>query len=669
MPQTPIVEAVWSTTAATTTAATTTTTTSNNNIGQKKLVPLVETTEDQSTTVSSPPADFLFGGGEGADKMEDMEHAVNDGATTAMSKQSTAKEINEQVASLATGSTSNKNKPSIPNDSDNNASTMDAAVTNHDQHNSPKTSGKSVKAATLDATDKNNLLQLLPALQTVSPFTLLPELQLNGVSNNQANDSNNRGKSSLSKSLSTSDYDNTMDFSDEYDEDHDHSSGSPNELQANDSNGEENEDEEFDKSSDNNENNGEDDEDEGDDARYELDTDRGRAISQTNTSRRVGEHRRESHSRSRSRSRTRNGRYSTGRHRNKRETSGIFSAVRLRKRDSAMSVWSVDVPDQTPLPVAPPPTVPPVPRLTAEIVTLPGSSDKAETGTNVDSETTISPGTRVMSNTINAASELSLNYENSSVEWEPRPTLAPVTSSSLTGNSVSDEAAVRGISSPTNPAHAINDMLQRLADTNPELLSEGYTGSIFDLWAGDNTQGENDDEDDETTTNSSTREATYRRIHTSNGVYTPMSAGYTATGTPIDSFPHLSRARAATVDTITDSINHRRTASSHNGERLREISTDNEPSTDLFSVMASSIIGNDATTRTRTSTGTSIDNPSTSDSSNNNTNESTTTTANKDTAEQESADSTNNETNSRKKTNAASTTAKLDDLMKELVCV
>jgi hypothetical protein len=142
-----------------------------------------------------------------------------------------------------------------------------------------------------------------------------------------------------------------------------------------------------------------------------------------------------------------------------------------------------------------------------------------------------------------------------------------------------------------------------------------------------------------------------------------MSAGYTATGAPIASFPLLSRARSVNVGVVSDSVNNRRRAK-HGSERLREISLDNEPSTDLFSVMASTITGSDINSRVRTST-TTTENQSTS----NNTNESTTTSS-KDTTEQEPADGTNNESSSsRKKSNTGSTTAKLDDLMKELVCV
>ncbi|RKP04483.1 hypothetical protein THASP1DRAFT_33747 [Thamnocephalis sphaerospora] len=47
--------------------------------------------------------------------------------------------------------------------------------------------------------------------------------------------------------------------------------------------------------------------------------------------------------------------------RNRRSVRQPYSKIRLRKRDSSMSVWSIDVPDQLPLPALPPPPMPPMP--------------------------------------------------------------------------------------------------------------------------------------------------------------------------------------------------------------------------------------------------------------------------------------------------------------------
>ncbi|KAI9597274.1 hypothetical protein BDF19DRAFT_315836 [Syncephalis fuscata] len=180
-----------------------------------------------------------------------------------------------------------------------------------------------------------------------------------------------------------------------------------------------------------------------------------------------------------------------------------------------MSVWSIDVPDQTPLPAAPPPGVPPVPRLTTELVSMPTvtpaneptltpmSSSRAPTTTPVHSAN----NKLATSSTASTLPELNLDHDNPSTEWVPQPTFAAAVANAM-ASLTADEAATlaqasaiatnsKGNASQPAPNNIINDMLQRLAESNPELLNEGYTGSIFDLWADDNTQEENEEDLDE----------------------------------------------------------------------------------------------------------------------------------------------------------------------------
>ncbi|RKP27046.1 hypothetical protein SYNPS1DRAFT_27286 [Syncephalis pseudoplumigaleata] len=643
MPQTPVVEAVWSTTsndAASTSASNKATS------GQKKLAPLTEG-DAAAKQAASPPADFLASNEPDEKKEEEEEEA----------------EVNIAVPSIVE-STAADRKDKEPATDD---------VADEDDHGTPKGSSKSVKAATLDVGDKSDYLQLLPALQTISPFTILPELQ--AATSSTAQSGNGAGKSMLSESFSSSGYDDDEDEEQEKQEAHEHgnddSLDSMARSQVDDDEEEEEEEEEQDANA----------------------ISRGRSTSLASESEQRHEaHRRGSHasdrSRSRSRSRTRLARSNPGRHRNKRDTSGIFSAVRLRKRDSAMSVWSIDVPDQPPRPVAPPPVEPPVPRLTAEIVTLPGPSAARPEQTADATKEGDEGKAPMMSSAAHMASGVSINCGDSSVEWEPRPTNAPAASEAAVAVTTTITADEQGSGAAANGAHAINDMLQRLADTNPELLSEGYTGSIFDLWADDHTQEANDDDEEEedeemadkfddvasmspsvqpakpvslltrshsatANTAQSAREAGYRRLYTRVDIQPPLSAGRASTGGPIDCFPAMSRGRSATVDAIPPS--NRRTAE-HAHDMPQHTA---EPSTDLFSVMVSTITGgggggsSDTTTRTRSHSITEGKQPNDGDAA---------------TAEQAATEG-GDASSTRKKTNAASTTAKLDDLMKELVCV